>query len=150
MLVCSFPFFVGILEVFYMVWNIALHIWIQYMVRRCDLVQFMGNCISYSFVGIGGLINKDKSFETVTLTFIFWIFWPIFTVILNGQFLIVRWPNNWEGGIQWFDLHRSPCLPKTFLEFVVHVLRYKFESWYIHSLGGCTKYFLSTLNQTGA
>ena len=36
------------------------------------------------------------------------------------------------------ELSRAPCLQKVFRTFFVHVLRYQFETWYVHLIGSAT------------
>ena len=42
--------------------------------------------------------------------------------------------NTWKGGVT-----RAPSQRKVFRTFFVHVVRYQFETWHIHLVGGITR-----------
>ena len=68
-------------------------------------------------------------------TLILWVSWSVLIFVMVGQFLALWRTKTLERGV----LLELPSQWKVFRTFFVHVVRYQFETWHIHPVGGVTR-----------
>ena len=109
-----------------------LHVKFQFLSNQDTLTYFPAKNRSKTFICINGLKNHVEASDLVhthllcldPYWFSSWLgnFWPS-----GGQ-------KHLKGGVT-----RAPSQWKVFRNFFVHVLRYQFETWHLHLVGGVTR-----------
>ena len=108
------------------------HVKFEFHLNRDTVTYFTAKNRSKSFFCIHGLKNHIEASDLVH-SHILWVSWSLLIFVMVGQFLALWRTKTLERGCYY-----SSQPAKSFLDFFVHVLRYQFETWHIHLVGGVT------------